>query len=209
MGHAESQPHYYTIEEYLSLEKIDDMRHEFFEGEIFAMAGGTSMHNDLVQNFVLALRPKLRGSACRLKVETMRLAVRPPHFYTYPDMMVSCHADDQSAKQQYQHPVLIAEVLSPSTEAYDRGVKFNQYKQLPSLRHYLLVSQQIWLVEWFRKNEHGGWDYTVLAEADDALAIPELGVTLTLTEVYAETGIVPMRVSPAPAAETHPSLSEG
>ncbi|MEJ7658623.1 MAG: Uma2 family endonuclease [Hymenobacter sp.] len=130
-------------------------------------------------------------------METMRLAVRQNHHYVYPDVMVSCHPDDQRAEQQYQYPVLLVEVLSPSTEAYDRGAKFNQYKQLSSLRHYLLVSQQIWLVEWFRKNEHGGWDYTVLAEAHDALAIPELGVTLTLAEVYAETGIVPMRVSPA------------
>lgn len=122
--------------------------------------------------------------------------------------MVSCHPDDQDAKQQYHHPVLIAEVLSPSTEAYDRGVKFNQYKTLPSLRHYLLVSQKIWLVEWFRKNEYGGWDYTVLAEADDKLVLPELGVSLTLTEVYAETGIVPMSVNAANADEAATSPGE-
>ena len=68
----------------------------------------------------------------------------------------SGHSNDRRAELQYQHPVLIVEVLSPSTEAYDRGLKFNQYKKLPSLQHYLLVSQKIWLVEWFCKNEHGG-----------------------------------------------------
>lgn len=198
MGQPELQPRRYTAEEYFTLETVSDTRHEFFEGEVFAMAGGSGMHNDLVQNFVLALRPKLRGSACRLKVETMRLAVRQQQFYTYPDVMVSCHADDQPSSQQYLHPVLIAEVLSPSTEAYDRGAKFNQYKQLASLKHYLLVSQKLWLVEWFCKNKYGGWDYTVLAEADDSLTIPELNIVLTLAEVYAETGIIPMRANTTP-----------
>ncbi len=163
------------------------------------MAGGSGIHNDLVQNFVLALRPKLRGSVCRLKVETMRLAVHKSQYFTYPDVMVSCHADDQHARQQYQHPVLIVEVLSPSTEAYDRGLKFNQYKKLPSLRHYLLVSQKTWLVEWYQLSEHGVWGHTALTEADDALTLPELGLALTLAEVYAETGIVPMRLNDLPA----------
>ena len=123
----------------------------------------------------------------------MRLAVGTQEYYTYPDVMVSCHDEDQHAKHEYRHPILIAEVLSPSTEAYDRGLKFNQYKKLPSLRHYLLVSQKIWMVEWFRRNEHDGWDYIVLAEPHDQLSFPEFGLTLTLAEVYAETGIVPMR----------------
>lgn len=141
MGQAEIQPQHYTAEEYFALEAASAVRHEFFEGEIFAMAGGSARHNDLVQNFVLALRPKLRGSAGRLKVETMRLAVRENRHYVYPDVMVSCHPDDQSAEQQYQHPVLIVEVLSPSTEAYDRGSKFRSYQQQPSLRHYVLVKK--------------------------------------------------------------------
>ena len=193
MGHAELQPRLYTVGEYFALEVNSTVRHEFFEGEVFAMAGGSGTHNDLVQNFVLALRPRLRGSGCQVKIETMRLAVREQQYYTYPDVMVSCHPDDRRAERQYQYPVLLVEVLSPSTEAYDRGPKFNQYKKLPSLRHYLLVSQKAWLVEWYQLTEHGAWAHTALAEAADSITIPELNLTLTLTEIYEETGVVPMR----------------
>lgn len=193
MGHADAQPRRYTTEEYFALEAESNVRHEFFEGEVFAMAGGTGTHNDIVQNFVLALRPKLRGSGCQIKVETMRLAVRE-QYYTYPDVMVSCHPDDRRADLHYQHPVLLVEILSPSTEAYDRGLKFNQYKKLPSLRHYLLVSQKTWLVEWYQLSEHGVWGHTALAEAADALSIPELNLTLTLAEIYEGTGVAPMQI---------------
>jgi Uma2 family endonuclease len=124
------------------------------------------------------------------------LAVRDEHYYTYPDVMVSCHPDDREAKQQYRYPVLIVEVSSPSTETYDRTLKFNQYQKLPSLRHYVLVSQKTWLVEWFQLTEHGVWAYAALAEADDFVTIPELNLTLTLADIYDETDIVPMQVMP-------------
>jgi Uma2 family endonuclease len=196
MGHAEEQPRRYTVEEYFALEEASNVRHEFFEGEVFAMSGANSVHNDIIQNFILTLRPKLRGSGCRIKIDGMRLAVRDEHYYTYPDVMVSCHPDDRSAKQQYRYPVLIVEVLSASTETYDRTLKFNQYKKLPSLRHYVLVSQETWVVEWFQLTEHGVWGHTALAEADDFITIPELNLTLTLADIYDETDIVPMRVIP-------------
>lgn len=126
----------------------------------------------------------------------MRLAVREKHYYTYPNVMVSCHPDDREAEQQYQYPVVIVEVLSPSAETYDRTLKFNQYKKLSSLRHYVLVSQKTWVVAWFQLTEHGVWAHTALAEADDFSTIPELNLTLKLTENYNETNVVPMRVLP-------------
>ena len=184
----------YSAEEYFALEEKSPVRHEFFEGEVFAMAGASSTHNDIVQNFVLALRPRLRGSGCQVKIETMRLAIEPGHHYAYPDVMVSCDPHDQRESQQLHSPVLIVEVLSPSTEAYDRGLKFNQYKKLPSLRHYLLVSQKTWLVEWYQLTEHGVWGHTVLTEAEDAAFIAELNLTLTLTQIYEEVGIAPMKI---------------
>jgi len=196
MGQAQPTPTRYTVEEYFALEEQSEECHEFFEGDVVAKAGGSGVHNDLVQNFVLALRPKLRGSSCRVKVETMQLAVRDQRHYTYPDVMVSCHPDDRRAERLYRHPVLIVEVLSRSTEAYDRGEKFSSYQQLPYLRHYLLVSQQQWLVEWFQKNQHGGWDYAALSKPDDTLHIPELALSLTLAEIYEETGVSLMRVEP-------------
>ena len=194
MGHAEAQPRRYTVEEYFALEETSNVRHEFFEGEVFAMSGASSAHNDIIQNFILTLRPKLRGSGCRVKIDGMRLVVREEQYYTYPDVMVSCHPDDREAGQQYRHPVLIVEVLSPATEAYDRTLKFNQYQKLASLRHYVLVSQKNWVVEWFQLTEHGVWAYTALAEADDFITIPELNLTLTLADIYEETDVVPMLI---------------
>jgi len=201
MGHAEEQPRRYTVEEYFALEEASDVRHEFFAGEVFAMSGTNSVHNDIIQNFILTLRPKLRGSGCRIKIDGMRLVVRDEYYYTYPDVMVSCHPDDREATQQYRHPVLIVEVSSPSTETYDRTQKFNQYQKLHSLRHYVLVSQKNWLVEWFRLTEHGVWGYTALDEANASITIPELNLTIALADIYDETDIVPMRVMP-------PSLPE-
>ena len=192
MGQPELQPRRYTTDEYFALEAQSDLRHEFFAGEVFAMAGESIAHNTIAQNFVLALRPALRGKRCQVIMETVQLAVEANRHYTYPDIVVSCDPQDQQERRRLHHPVLIVEVLSPSTEASDRGLKFNQYKKLPSLRHYLLVSQKTWLVEWYQLGEHGIWGHTALAEAADAVVIPELGLTLTLVQIYEEAGVVPM-----------------
>lgn len=121
--------------------------------------------------------------------ETVQVAVEHSRHYTYPDIVVSCDPRDQQETRRQHYPLLLIEVLSPSTEVYDRSLKFNQYKKLPSLRHYLLVSQKFWLVEWYQLTEHGVWSHTVLAEAADAVTIPELGLTMTLTELYQKTGV--------------------
>ena len=192
MGQPEPQPRRYTTEEYFALEARSTVRHEFFEGEVFAMAGESIAHNTIAQNFILALRPALRGKNCQVIIETVQLAVEDDRHYTYPDIVVSCDLQDQQESRRLHHPVLIVEVLSPSTEAYDRGLKFNQYKKLPSLRHYLLVSQKTWLVEWYQLSEHGVWGHTALAEAEDAIVIPDLNLTLTLVQIYEEAGVAPM-----------------
>ena len=194
MGQAEQQKQY-TPAEYFALEAQSEVRHEFFEGEVFAMAGASIAHNTIAQNFILKLRPALRGKNCRVQIEAVRLAVEEGRHYTYPDVMVSCDPADQRESQQLHLPILIVEVLSPSTEAYDRGLKFNQYKKLPSLRHYLLVSQTTWLVEWYQLTEYGAWAHTAMAEANDALAIPEMGLAMTLAEVYEEAGVAPMKLN--------------
>ena len=184
----------YSAEEYFALEEKSLVRHEFFEGEVFAMAGASIAHNTIALNVALACRVALRGKKCRVQMEAVRLAVEANRHYAYPDVMVSCDPHDQRESQQLHSPVLIVEVLSPSTEAYDRGLKFNQYKKLPSLRHYLLVSQKTWLVEWYQLREPGVWGHTALAEAADAVVIPELNLHLTLVQLYEEAGVAPMKV---------------
>jgi Uma2 family endonuclease len=195
MGQAEPLPRRSTAEEYLALELASEVRHEFFEGEVFAMAGASIAHNTIAGNFYMTLRQSLRGKNCRVQMEAVRLAVEENRHYTYPDVMVRCDPADQRESQHLHLPVLIVEVLSPSTEAYDRGLKFNQYKKLPSLRHYLLVSQTTWLVEWYQLTEYGAWAHTALAEANDALAIPELGLAMTLVDIYEEADVAPMKLN--------------
>ena len=188
-------PLHYSAEEYFALEEKSLVRHEFFEGEVFAMAGASIAHNTIALNVARGPAAKaLRGKKCRVQMEAVRLAVEENRHYAYPDVMVSCDPRDQRESQQLHRPVLIVEVLSPSTEAYDRGLKFNQYKKLPSLRHNLLVSQKTWLVEWYQLSEHGLWGHTALAEAADAVVIPELNLHLTLVQLYEEAGVAPMKV---------------
>lgn len=194
MGQAEHKPRY-TAAEYLALEAQSEVRHEFFEGEIFVMAGESIAHNLLALNISFALRQSLRGRGCRVLVEGVQLAVQENRHYTYPDVMVSCDPEDQRETRMLRHPVLLVEVLSPSTAAYDRALKFKKYKELPSLQHYLLISQHYWLVEWFRRGDNNEWSYTALTETTDILTIPALNLTLTLEQVYEETGLAPLRFS--------------
>ncbi|WP_201986268.1 Uma2 family endonuclease [Hymenobacter rubidus] len=184
----------YTVAEYMALEARSEVRHEFFEGEVFAMSGGTIKHNLLIGNCYAALRTGLRGRACRAFFENVQLAVEQGRYYNYPDLMVTCDPTDLLAERTVTAPVLVIEVLSKSTETRDRSWKFNQYKHLPSLQHYLLVSQATCLVEWYRREESGVWSFTPLALFTDALFIPELDLTLQLQDIYEDTGITQMTI---------------
>ena len=194
MGQAEPTPQRYTVAEYMALEERSDVRHEFFEGEVFAMAGGTAKHNTLVLNCAFAMRAGLRGKLCRVFTENVQLAVESGRYYNYPDVQVTCAPADLLAERTMRSPVLLIEVLSKSTETRDRSWKFNQYKELPSLKHYLLVSQTTCLVEWYRREDSGVWSFTPLAEFTDEIFLPELDLTLRLHEVYEDTGITQMTV---------------
>ena len=194
MGQAEHQPRRYTVEEYFAFEEQSEVKHEFFDGEVFAMAGADVSHNLLGLNFATSFRQALRGRPCKVLMEGVQLAVQEGRHYTYPDVMITCDPDDQRAKRILHAPVLLIEVLSPSTAEYDRGRKFNQYKQLPSLQHYLLVSQTSWLVEWYRREANDIWSFTPLFEADDALVIPDLNINLTVAEIYEGTDIAPLKI---------------
>ncbi len=200
MGQAGATPRHYTPEEYFKLEEASDVRHEYYEGEVFAMAGASVSHNLIKGNLVAALRPLARKQGCRVFDENVRLVISERSFYAYPDVMVACDPADRREAYQARYPVLIAEVLSPSTADYDRTEKFKQYQQLASLRHYLLVSQTAWVVEWFRRNEAGQWIYTLLTDPGSVLAIPDLRLELPLADLYDDTGVAPLRLTPAPPA---------
>ena len=194
MGQVEQQPRRYSVEEYFALEEQSEVKHDFFDGEIFARTGADIAHNLIGLNFAASFRQALRGQPCKVLMEGVQLAVQEGRHYTYPDVMITCDPIDQQAKRIVKAPILLIEVLSPSTAEYDRGRKFNQYKQLPSLQHYLLVSQTSWLVEWYRREANNIWSFTALVEADDALFIPDLNINLTVAEIYEGTDIAPLKI---------------
>ena len=197
MGEPNQQRHY-TSEEYFALEVQSEVRHEYFDGEIFAMAGGPKSHNLIAQNVASGLRPGVRSKGCQVFMEDVRLAVQDDFHYTYPDVMVSCDPGDRRDPYLVRQPVLIVEVLSASTAEYDRSRKFNQYKKIPSLRHYILVSQTAWVLEWFRRDEAGQWIYTVLSDPGDVLEILDLDLRLPLADVYDDTDVAPLALISAP-----------
>ena len=196
MEQAQSAPRRYTPAEYFALEEHSEEHHEYYDGEVLALAGGTKTHNLITQNITLHLRAGLRGKGCQVFMEDVRLAIRHDFHYTYPDVVVSCDPADRLDPVLVRQPVLIVEVLSPSTSDYDRGRKFKQYKQLASLRHYILVSQTAWVLEWFRRDEADQWIYTVFSDPTDVLKIPDLGIHLPLAAAYDDTDVAPLLVAP-------------
>ena len=198
MGQAESSPRRYTPEEYFALEEKSELRHEYFEGEVFAMAEASIAHNLIKGNLLAGLRPGVRQRGCRYVDENVRLEVQDKRFYTYPDVMVSCSSADRRESYTWRQPVLLAEILSPSTAEYDRTTKFEYYQKMPSLRHYLLISQAAWTVEWFRRDEAGQWIYTLLTDPAAVLEIHDLNLRLPLAELYEDTDVAPLRPQPDP-----------
>jgi Uma2 family endonuclease len=202
MSAAQSIPQrHYTVEEYFALEEQSGIRHEYFHGEIFpldgpaAMAGATFAHNTIKQNCVIALRQGLRGSGCRVFDENVRLGIEQDKQFTYPDVMVTCHPDDLRETRIARHPSLVIEVLSTSTEAHDRGWKFQQYQLLPELQQYVLVSQNKILVESYLRSSDNAWVLTTLRKLTDELPLPSLNLRLSVAAIYDEVEISPLRLA--------------
>ncbi|MCX7851962.1 MAG: Uma2 family endonuclease [Caldilineales bacterium] len=172
-------------EDYFRHEESADYRSEYRDGEIVAMAGATVNHNQIVGNLYTALRTRMERS-CRVFATDLRLFVKRHGFYTYPDVMVICGRLQFAPGRMdtVTNPVLIVEVLSPSTEAYDRGRKFEFYRSLESLQEYVLVDQDRFLVEHYRRREDGTWLLTTCERPDDILHLPALGVDLPLAVIY-------------------------
>ena len=174
-----------SYEEYLVAEAGAATRHEYLRGEVYAMAGGTPDHAALAMKVGAELTLGLGDKPCRVYGSDLRVRVDATDLTTYPDVTVVCGHFQASALDEHaaSNPVLIVEVLSDSTEAYDRGEKFAHYRRLPSLREYLLVSQHEPRLEVYRKNERGQW---VLSEAREGeeLTLSCVGVTLATNAVY-------------------------
>jgi Uma2 family endonuclease len=187
-----------TEAEYLAVERAAPFKSEFFNGEMFAMAGGSPMHSLIAANLIGELRGKLKGRPCRPFTSDLRVKVEATGLFTYPDVSVVCGSLQFAAgtDDTVVNPTLLIEVLSDSTEAYDRGEKFLHYRQMASLQEYLLVSQRLPRIEQFLRRSNDEWAMRTVEGADATLALPSLEVTLELGEVFAGVAFVPAPIRP-------------
>lgn len=183
---AHRQRRLFTHQEYLQFEEQSETKSEYYQGEIYAISGASVAHNQLVRNLTLELGSALRGGPCQLFVAALRLHVKAQDLFTYPDLFVVCGtlARLEGRSDTLTDATLIIEVLSPSTEAYDRGQKFLFYQNLPSFREYLLVSQERQQVELHTLQRPGQWLSTQSDTGD--IVLESIGVTLNLDELYTD-----------------------
>jgi len=177
-------------EQYLALERVAETKSEFLDGEMFAMSGGTRRHADLQSNLHGELFAQLRGRPCRAYTSDFRIRTASG-VYTYPDLSIVC-GDVKVADtwtDTLLNPVVLIEVLSPSTEGYDRGLKFQHYRTIESLQDYILVDQTKVRIEQFTRQSDGTWSLRDLSAATDELRIESIGVRLPVAQIYAGTGL--------------------
>ncbi|MEH2304281.1 Uma2 family endonuclease [Nostoc sp.] len=148
---------YISPEDYLKAEETSPMKHEYRQGQVYAMAGASNTHVILSGNVFAMLRNHLRGSGCQAYISDTKAHIESINIYYYPDVMVSCDQRDKAFNNFLRYPCLIVEVLSPTTEAFDRGDKFADYRQMESLQEYVLISQTRLNVECFRRNLESQW----------------------------------------------------
>jgi Uma2 family endonuclease len=175
----------YTATEYLELEQQAETKSEYIDGFIVAMSGASPAHNHIALDVVLALAPQLRGGPCDVYALDMRVRNIATERYTYPDVLVVCGEQMMNVEGvgTLLNPTLIVEVLSPSTEAYDRGDKFADYRRMPSLQEYVLIAQDRVSVEhYLRQGEQ--WLLTAVADLDGAISLPTVSCVLQLRDVY-------------------------
>ncbi|MFN7852979.1 MAG: Uma2 family endonuclease [Dolichospermum sp.] len=164
---ANFEKSYMSPLEYLEWEEQQDIKYEYINGVVFAMTGGTIPHNDVAFNLASGLKNHLKGSKCRVNIADAKVGVSDTGPFTYPDVVVSCHPKDKKAIKFIQFPSLIVEVLSPSTEAYDRGGKFQLYRRIQTLQEYVLISADKIGLDCFRLNDRGLWELHPFVEGDE------------------------------------------
>jgi len=174
---------YISSEDYLQGEQSSPIKHEYRDGEVYAMAGASNTHVIISLNLASMLRNKLRGSGCQAYISDTKAQIESINVYYYPDVIVSCDQRDRAFDNFLRYPCLIIEVLSPSTEAFDRGDKFADYRQLESLQEYVLVSQTRKNVECFRRNSEGQWVLYPYG-AEDSIHLASIDFRCAIADVY-------------------------
>ena len=183
-----------TEQEYLAIDRAAEVRSEFFDGEMWAMSGGSMRHSRLAMNISGELYNALRGTNCQAFTSDLRVRVMPRRMYAYPDVTVVCGkpllADDR--QDILLNPTVIFEVLSPATEKYDRGTKFRYYLTIDSLKDYILVDQFAMRVEQYTRGTEGAWTFRAYQQPEEAVKIDSIGVSLPLARIYDRVELPPL-----------------
>jgi Uma2 family endonuclease len=196
---ATAELHRLTPEEYFEWEAQQELRYEYFDGEVFAMAGGSLPHADIALNVASIQREHLQGR-CKVRNSDAKVGITETGPFTYPDVSVSCDERDRTAQQFTRYPCLIVEVLSPSTEAYDRGGKFTLYRRLASLQDYVLVGSETMTVEVFRRDQQGSWIFLPYGEGDE-IELTSVGLTIPIAAIYEDVTLAQPETQESSLAE--------
>lgn len=179
-------PKLYTSAEYLEFERQAEIKHELIDGEIFEMAGTTRNHNRISTNVLRLLDNQLLERECNVYSSDMRVKITSTGNYTYPDVVAICGEEvfEDATEDTLINPMLIIEVLSKSTEAYDRGAKFEYYQTIESFQEYVLISQEPFRVEQFVRKTKNEWIYLEFRHAEDVVNLSSVTCKLTLKDIY-------------------------
>jgi Uma2 family endonuclease len=177
-----------TARQYLALERKSEARHIFIDGDVFAMAGASRAHNRIAGNVYRSLDEAFDDRDCEAFIVDMRVKIASANSYVYPDVVATCGSAEFAGDEfdSLVNPQVVVEVLSPSTESFDRVKKFKMYQQLDSLRHYVLISQDLVQVELFSKTGSGTWDFWATADSDDVLELPAISCSISVDRIYVD-----------------------
>jgi Uma2 family endonuclease len=184
-------PRFANPEEYFVWEERQEVRHEYIDGDVYAMSGGTINHSLIASNFNRLLGNHLSGSGCRTLNSDARVKINLSERFVYPDVSVTCDERDRSTPQYITYPCLIIEVLSDSTEAYDRGEKFKKYRRNPNLQEYVLVNSNKIAIDLYSRDEDGKW-YIINYEAGEPIELKSISLTLPIELIYENVTFEPL-----------------
>jgi Uma2 family endonuclease len=181
----------FTVEDYLQLEAESLIKHEYINGDVYAMAGASDTHVTIALNIAALLRSHVRGSGCRVYIADMKARIEARNCFYYPDVMVTCDPRDQETSNYKRFPKLIVEVLSDSTEAFDRGDKFADYQILDCLEEYVLINTRHQRVECFRRNAEGLWVLQYYTPETHRFELYSINFSDTLAALYEDVVLEP------------------
>ena len=181
-----------TPEEYLEWESNALQKHEYYLGELFAMAGASVRHNVIAKNLMIGIGMRLQGKQCQPYGSDLRIHIPENTLFTYPDISIICRdvIEEETSDDYTIEPTVIIEILSPSTKGYDRGEKFRLYRDIPTLEAYILIDSESIAIEAFRINASGHWELEDYKSLNEVLAIPVVDLAIPLHDIYEGTKLL-------------------